>query len=67
MVNVVIVDHRIVDVEVIKGPNGRAAIGLDLRDRIIQAQSPAVDAVSGATADSKAFLKAVEKALLDAQ
>lgn len=32
-------------------------------DRVLEKQSPAVDAVSGATVTSKAYLKAVEKAL----
>ena len=64
---VVVADRRIVDVEAVKGPNGREGIRQDLRNRIIKAQSPAVDAVSGATADSKAYLKAVEIALDNAQ
>jgi uncharacterized protein with FMN-binding domain len=60
---VTVTDHRIVDVEVVKSPNGRAGIGQELKTWIIKSQSPAVDVVSGATADSKAFLKAVENAL----
>ncbi len=38
-----------------------------LYDRVIQAQSLQVDAVSGATLTSKAYLKAVENALVQAQ
>lgn len=34
-----------------------------LVDRVIQEQTPAVDAIAGATASSHAFLKAVETAL----
>ena len=57
--------HRITDIKSLKGPAGREGIRQDLTQRVIDAQSPAVDAVSGATADSKAFLKAVENALQD--
>ena len=62
-VRVAIANGRIENILSIKGPNGRETIRQDLTDRIIKAQSPAVDAVSGATADSKAFLKAVENSL----
>lgn len=60
---VTVKDHQITDIEAVKGPNGRDDIRNDLTERMIEAQSPAVDAVSGATADSNAFLKAVENAL----
>ena len=60
---VTVADHQITDIEVVKGPNGREGTANDLAGRVTEAQSPAVDAVSGATADSKAFLKAVETAL----
>ena len=66
-VKVTVMDNRITDIEIVKAPNGRYGIEMDLESRIIDAQSPAVDAVSGATADSKAFLKAVENALQNAQ
>lgn len=66
-VTVAVKDHRIVEVESVSGPNGRESIRQELHDRILTAQSPAVDAVSGATADSKAFLKAVENALQSAR
>jgi uncharacterized protein with FMN-binding domain len=66
-VKVTVADHRIVDVASVKGPNGREGIRQDLKDLIIKAQSPAADAVSGATADSKAFLMAVENALANAR
>ncbi|MEL7604213.1 MAG: FMN-binding protein [Bacillota bacterium] len=59
--------HAITGIEVIKGQNGREDIQNELIVRVLQAQSPAVDAVSGATADSKAILKAVESALENAQ
>ncbi len=66
-VKVIVADHRITGIETVKGPNGREDVRRDLENRIIEAQSPAVDAVSGATADSKAFLKAVENALQNAR
>lgn len=66
-VKVALVDHRITEIKLVKGPNGREGIRQDLKNRIIMAQSPAVDAVSGATADSNAFLKAVENALQNAR
>lgn len=66
-VKVALVDHRITEIKLVKGPNGREGIRQDLKNRIITAQSPAVDAVSGATADSNAFLKAVENALQNAR
>ncbi len=66
-VTVTVVDHRITDIEIVKAPSGRDSIEKDLESRIIDAQSPVIDAVSGATADSKAFLKAVENALQNAQ
>ena len=60
---VTVENHRITDIEVVHGPNGRESIREDLMGCVMDAQSPDVDAVSGATADSKAFLKAVENAL----
>ena len=60
---VTVENHRITDIEVVHGPNGRESIREDLMGCVMGAQSPDVDAVSGATADSKAFLKAVENAL----
>jgi uncharacterized protein with FMN-binding domain len=38
-----------------------------LYDRVVQAQSLQVDTISGATLTSKAWLQAVENALLQAQ
>lgn len=66
-VKVLIHDHSITGIEIIKGQSGRDQIQKELIDRVLQAQSPAVDAVSGATADSKAILKAIESALENTQ
>ena len=62
-VRVSVRNHAITAIEVIKAPNGREGVAGELTPRILEAQTPALDAVSGATADKKAFLKAVENAL----
>jgi uncharacterized protein with FMN-binding domain len=62
-VRVSVRNHAITGIEVLKAPSGREGIAGELSPRILEAQTPALDAVSGATADKKAFLKAVENAL----
>lgn len=72
-VEVVVKDHRIVGVNPLSSEHAK---GMDKKTyeeiyptavaRIIAAQSPNVDAVSGATATTKALLKAVENALVGA-
>jgi uncharacterized protein with FMN-binding domain len=44
-----------------------ASISAPLYERVIKAQSLEVDTISGATLDTKAYLKAVEAALVKAQ
>ena len=63
-VEVTVKEHRITDIretqkQVFAKPETIAA----LTGRVLSAQTTAVDAVSGCTADSRAFLKAVENAL----
>ena len=48
-------------------PGGKNTQHEALYDRVIQAQSLQVDTISGATLTSKAYLQAVENALLQAQ
>lgn len=48
-------------------PGGKNTQHETLYDRVIQAQSLQVDTISGATLTSKAYLKAVENALVQAQ
>jgi len=48
-------------------PGGKNTQHLELYDRVMQAQSLQVDTISGATLTSKAYLKAVESALLQAE
>lgn len=62
-VTVTVTDHRITEIEILKTQSGRDEIDRQLIDEILLAQTPALDAVSGATADKNAFLKAVENAL----
>ncbi len=63
-VQVTVKDHRIVNVrntnkmmEIAKEENAKAA------EEIVKKQSPAIDVVSGATINTRAFQKAVENAL----
>ncbi len=59
-VTVTVEDGKIMDIQ----PDNGQALELELSERIITSQSLQVDIDTGATASSKAFLKAVEKALL---
>lgn len=63
-VKVVVKGNRIEDIKILN-QNFKAYQGLntELTKRIIEQQRIAVDAVAGATVNSKAFLKAVENAL----
>ncbi len=58
-VEITVKDHRIASIQA----TNRQQIHDELINRIITQQTPKVDVVSGATVSSKAFLKAVEKAL----
>jgi uncharacterized protein with FMN-binding domain len=67
-VNVTVQDHLITEIEILKvSPSGMQAKIEDLVQRIIALQTPNVDIVSGASASSKVFLKAVDNALVPAQ
>jgi uncharacterized protein with FMN-binding domain len=60
----VIVKHGVIqNIDLIKHFNGRGEKAEAIIPRIVEAQSLEVDVVSGATASSKAILKAVETAL----
>jgi uncharacterized protein with FMN-binding domain len=56
-----------IQLTVSQDPGGKNTQHLELYDRVIQAQSLQVDTISGATLTSKAYLQAVENALLQAQ
>jgi len=60
-VKVTIENHKIVDIQT----TNEQALHEELARRIIEQQTLKVDAVSGATVSSNAFLKAVENALSD--
>jgi uncharacterized protein with FMN-binding domain len=56
-------DHKIVDVKIVKHDHGRGAKAEAVSNEIVKKQTPVVDAVTGATASSKAIMKAAEDAL----
>ena len=55
--------HKIIQIKPIKIQSGRDSLVEELTAMIISHQSTDVDAISGATASSNGFLKAVETAL----
>ena len=63
-VEIVIKDHKLVDVRVVRE---RTGLGGEAKKvvpgRIVQAQSTSVDAVSGATRSSRVIMEAVQNAL----
>ncbi len=65
-VEVNVIDHKIAGIKPLKIQDGRDDLVKNLTMRILDRQSPDVDAVSGATASSNGFLKAVETALRSA-
>lgn len=62
-VEVTILDHRITDIQPVKTQDGRDSLNEDLKEKVLSEQTVDVDAVSGATASSNAYLKAIENAL----
>ena len=60
---VTVKDHQITGIEIIEQRAGPGYEALETIDRIIEAQSPNVDVVSGATGSSKSIMIAVQKAL----
>lgn len=63
---VTVAEHKITGIEPLKIQDGRDDLVQTLMERILDRQTPNVDAVSGATASSNGFLKAVETALNNA-
>jgi uncharacterized protein with FMN-binding domain len=62
-VKVTVTDHKISAIEAVKVQSGRDSLALELRENVLQQQAADVDVISGATASSNAYLKAVENAL----
>jgi uncharacterized protein with FMN-binding domain len=60
---VTVQDHQITNIKITEQRSGPGYEALEVIDRIIDAQSPKVDAVSGATGSSKSIMIAVQKAL----
>ena len=62
-VQVTVRDHRLESIELLEHENGRGTPAEAILDQMVQNQTTAVDAVSGATCSSKVIRKAVENAL----
>ena len=62
-VDVAVRNRTITSIDLVKHFNGRGKAAEAIVPMIIQAQSLEIDVISGATASSKAILKAVEDAL----
>jgi len=64
-VQVTVADHCITEIKPVTIQSGRAPLVQDLTDTVCEEQTNDVDVVSGATASSNAFLKALEIALTE--
>lgn len=62
-VQVTVQDHVITAINPQETAKGQESLTQTLSQRVMDAQSPDVDVIAGATASSKSFLKAVETAL----
>jgi Uncharacterized protein conserved in bacteria len=65
LVEVLVKNHSIVEVRILKHDNGLGKAAEVITDKVVQRQSVEVDAISGATLSSKTILKAIENALSD--
>lgn len=63
VVDVIVADHKINSILVIKHTNGQGQGAEALPDRVVAAQSLKVETVSGATYSSKAMLIAIKNAV----
>ena len=62
-VQVTVRDHRLESIELLEHKNGRGTPAEAILDQMVQDQTTAVDAVSGATCSGKVIRKAVENAI----
>lgn len=62
-VKVTVKEHKITGIEILKHSNGRGKAAEAIVNTIIQKQTPAVEAISGATISSKVICKAVDNSL----
>lgn len=65
-VKVIVKNHQITGVELLKHQSGQGAPADKILDQIVEAQTLKVDVISGATYSSKIILKAVENSLNNA-
>jgi uncharacterized protein with FMN-binding domain len=64
-VEVQVADHKIVGIKTVTDQKG-GSLSQQVFDLVLAKQSPAIDGVSGATASSHGYLKAIENALVNA-
>ena len=64
-VQVTVRDHRLESIELLEHENGRGTPAEAILEQMVQEQTTAVDAVSGATCSSKVIRKAMENALAE--
>jgi len=64
---VAVQDHKITNIKIIEQRSSPDHEARETVDRIVEAQSPKVDVVTGATGSSKCIMIAVQKALTGAQ
>lgn len=62
-VEVSIKDGQITSIKLLKHSHGQGSAAEDIPNRVIEAQSLAIDTIAGATYSSKVILKAIEDAL----
>jgi len=62
-IEVTVLNHKIINIHPLKIQDGRNNLVYSLTDTVLKEQRVDIDAVSGATASSNGFLKAVEEAL----
>jgi uncharacterized protein with FMN-binding domain len=63
IVDVTVANHKITAIDIIKHDNGKGTPAEAITDKVINAQSLEVDAITGATGSSICILKAIEDAL----
>ncbi|MCK9217832.1 MAG: FMN-binding protein [Firmicutes bacterium] len=61
--NVIVKDHKITEIELVKHDNGKGAAAEVITDMVIEKQTLEIDVITGATYSSKVILKAIENAL----
>lgn len=65
-VEVVLENHAITDIELVRHRHSQGAAAEVIPGRVVEAQTLEVDSVTGATYSSKVILKAIENALMSA-